>query len=84
MLPFLGMGAAMALEDAVILARSVDAYADVAYAFKVYEETRKDRAHQTLLDSRMQGQFLQSSDPDAVDWGNMQTRRKRRMATVRI
>jgi len=69
MLPFLGMGAAMALEDAVVLARCIDDFADVASAFAGYQATRLARANATVLASRTQGELLQNSDPDAQNWG---------------
>lgn len=68
MLPFLGMGAAMALEDAAILARCVEAIDDVPSALKRYEELRLDRANNTLTVSRDQGGRLQNMNPDDEDW----------------
>lgn len=68
MLPFLGMGAAMALEDAAILARCIDAIDDVHVALKRYEELRLDRANNTLMVSRDQGKRLQRVNPDDEDW----------------
>jgi len=64
MLPFLGMGAAMALEDGVVLARCLEKYATPAEAFAAYEEARKERTKGVLLDSRKQGIWYQTSDPD--------------------
>ncbi len=69
MLPFLGMGAAMGLEDAVVLARCIDTYGDTHLALKRYELARMDRANGTLLASRRQGQLLQNSNPDQQNWG---------------
>jgi salicylate hydroxylase len=70
MLPFLGMGAAMALEDAVVLARCVDAYDDTRVAFSRYEAARRERANAAVLASRTHGRMLQSSDPDRQNYGN--------------
>lgn len=64
MLPFLGMGAAMALEDGVVLARCLDKYNNWAEAFTAYEDARKERTKGVLLDSRKQGVWYQTSDPD--------------------
>lgn len=73
MLPFLGMGAAMALEDAVVLVRAVEASPDMAEAFRRYETARRERANSTLLASRKESQYLQHSDPDAVAWDKQDT-----------
>jgi len=64
MLPFLGMGAAMALEDGVVLARCLEKYDSPAEAYAAYEEARKERTKGVLLDSRKQGVWYQTSDPD--------------------
>lgn len=64
MLPFLGMGAAMALEDGVVLARCLEKYESPAEAFAAYEVARKERTKGVLLDSRKQGVWYQTSDPD--------------------
>ena len=42
-LPFLAQGACMAIEDGVVLARCLDAYADVAEALRHYETARVER-----------------------------------------
>lgn len=73
MLPFLGMGAAMGLEDAVVLSRCIDAYDNSQVAFEKYEATRKQRADETLLASRTQGRLLQDSNPDEQDWGRAES-----------
>lgn len=64
MLPFLGMGAAMALEDGVVLARCLEKYDTPKAAFAAYEEARKERTKGVLLDSRKQGIWYQNSNPD--------------------
>ena len=68
MLPFLGMGAAMAFEDAVVLGRSLEAYDDLQTALSRYEEVRRERGNAALLDSRHHGQLLQNPDPDNQGW----------------
>lgn len=70
MLPFLGMGAAMALEDAVVLSRCIDAYDDTQVAFSRYEVARRERANAAVLASRAHGRKLQSSDPDRQNYGS--------------
>ena len=64
MLPFLGMGAAMALEDGVVVARCIEKYDTPAEAFAAYEAARKERCKGVLLDSRKQGEWYQNTDPD--------------------
>lgn len=73
MLPFLGMGAAMAFEDAVVLGRCLDAWDHHEKAFNAYHAGRYERTTQVLNASRNHGKVLQSSDPDKVDWGNLKT-----------
>jgi salicylate hydroxylase len=48
MLPFMAQGAAMALEDAVILARALEAHADIATAFEKYEAVRRERTRRVI------------------------------------
>jgi len=57
-LPFLGMGAALGIEDAVVLGRAFAATADPVDAFRVYEQARRDRANAILLESRAQGKIF--------------------------
>jgi salicylate hydroxylase len=64
MLPFMGMGAAFAMEDAVVLARCLEAEDNVPAALATYQETRRDRCGQAVLDSRTQGEILQKSKPE--------------------
>lgn len=61
MLPFLGLGAAMGIEDAVVLARALALEPDLMKALKVYENARRERANNVLLESRAQGERFQSS-----------------------
>ena len=63
MLPFLGQGAAMAIEDAMILARCLAACDQPASALRGYEVARKDRANGILRRSRERGQHLQGDKP---------------------
>lgn len=50
-LPYLASGAAMAIEDGAILARSLDAHADVTEALQVYQRTRLDRTAMVVRES---------------------------------
>jgi salicylate hydroxylase len=57
MLPFLGMGAAMAIEDAVILARAFAQAGDIEAGLVLYQNARAPRAGAILLESRRQGEM---------------------------
>lgn len=52
MLPFMAQGAAMAFEDAYVLAKCVEAGADVAGALRRYESIRKPRASKVQARAR--------------------------------
>jgi salicylate hydroxylase len=54
MTPFLGQGACIAIEDAMVLARAFAAAGTFAEAFAIYENTRKERANGVQLASRQQ------------------------------
>ena len=64
-LPFLGFGAALCIEDAVVLGRTFGQAGDVTEAFRLYERARIGRATDIQLDSRRQGQILQDG-PDST------------------
>jgi salicylate hydroxylase len=66
MLPFLGLGAAMGIEDAVVFARAWAANPDRELALRVYEETRRERANGVLLASRLQAEIYQSENNGRV------------------
>lgn len=65
--PFLGQGAAMALEDALVFARAVAAADTVGEALGRYEAARVERANGVLLASRDNGINLTTQDPDRYD-----------------
>ncbi len=68
MLPFLGLGAAMGIEDAVVMARALTAHPDdIPTAFKIYQGARLERANRILLESRAQGERFQSVHPEKFD-----------------
>ena len=52
MLPFMAQGSAMAVEDAVVLTRTLSSCGTVEEAFQKYEKTRKPRANGIVLKSR--------------------------------
>ena len=66
MLPFLGLGAAMAIEDAMILARALAASPD-AEGLDLYESIRRPRVRHIAELSRIQGEISQARNPDAYD-----------------
>ena len=66
MLPFLAQGAAMAIEDAVVLARCIAAAATFEESFARYETARKERTTYVLLKSRAQGELYQSNTPESL------------------
>ncbi|MHA7819826.1 MAG: FAD-dependent monooxygenase [Erythrobacter sp.] len=64
MLPFLGMGAAMAVEDGYVLAQMLAREADVVRALAEYEGRRISRTAEVHQASKTQGEVTQSIDPD--------------------
>jgi len=77
MLPFLGLGAAMAIEDAVVLGRAFGKTGNVAEALALYERARVERASLMLLESRRQGQAFSEGPCGAVQ--RTQTTHQQRM-----
>lgn len=65
--PFLGQGAAMAIEDALVLVRAIVAADSVGEAFARYEAARVARANGVLVASRENGLSLTTTDPDRYD-----------------
>ena len=55
-LPFLGFGAALGIEDAIVLARAFAQVPHPAAALQRYQNARRDRANAILLESRRQGE----------------------------
>ena len=64
MTPFLGQGAAMAIEDAAVLARAITADGVGPEALARYESARRERTTRVFLESRAQGERLTTYDPD--------------------
>ena len=60
----MGMGAALGLEDAVVMARCLHTTDNVAEALRTYQRTRAGRCAQAALDSRAQAQLVQDSHPE--------------------
>jgi salicylate hydroxylase len=59
MAPFLGQGACMAIEDAMVLGRAFAASNSFEEAFLMYENTRRERANGVQLASRRQADEIQ-------------------------
>jgi salicylate hydroxylase len=67
MTPFLAQGAAMAIEDGLILARAVSAAADWREALTRYENARRERGTFVMLESHVNAKRIYSRDPDKLD-----------------
>ena len=59
MTPFLGQGACVAIEDAMVLGRAFATARTFGEAFSIYENTRKERANGVQLASREQANEIQ-------------------------
>jgi salicylate hydroxylase len=60
-LPFLGLGAALAIEDAIVAARALDAVPPIEAALECYRATRKERVERVRRASIRQGDILQTA-----------------------
>jgi salicylate hydroxylase len=65
MLPFLGQGAGLVIEDAMILARAITEKSDLETALRAYTAARLPRALYALRTSRAHGRYF-NADPDAA------------------
>ena len=66
MLPYLAQGAAMALEDAAVLARCVQATSGTAQALRQYEALRTPRTERVVRHARRNGQIFHMRGPLAL------------------
>jgi salicylate hydroxylase len=66
-LPFLGLGAALAIEDAVVLSRALAQVSVQHRAFAAFQRARKQRVEAVRLGSIRQGEIIQASDPRESD-----------------
>ena len=64
-LPFLGLGAALAIEDGIVLARALSAFADTRQALAAYQAARLERVESVRVQSILQGQMIQAADPES-------------------
>lgn len=68
MLPFMGQGAATAIEDGMVLARALAAF-PAGEALARYEAARRERTTMVQLQSRLLGLRFQGKDPAALGRG---------------
>ncbi len=71
MTPFLGQGAATGIEDAVILARALEAAPTVAEALSRYQAARHERTSFIQAESNANADRLQGSEAEMYGVGNM-------------
>ena len=67
MLPYMGQGAAMAIEDGVILARCFAAEGEPEAAIRRYMNARQERTAMCQIESRAKGDRWESEDTDSYD-----------------
>lgn len=70
MTPFLAQGAAMAMEDAAVLARALAGASDASLALQAYEKERKERVIRVAGEARRTGDAYHAAPPLATlrDW----------------
>jgi salicylate hydroxylase len=67
MLPFLGLGAATAIEDGIILARALASKPGFEAAFSAFQQARAERVETVRRESIRQGEIIQARNPDQAD-----------------
>ena len=65
MVPFMGMGAAMGIEDGVVLARALATHNSPSVALEAFERARHERATFVQRESAQRDVRLMSKDPDS-------------------
>jgi salicylate hydroxylase len=65
MLPFLGQGAGMVIEDCVVLARALVAATSLPEALARYEATRRERTGYAMRKSRQHARYYNSHPDEA-------------------
>lgn len=66
-LPFLGLGAALAIEDGIVLARAIALHGEAdGVALAAFQAVRMGRVDHVRLQSILQGEIVQSTDPDTT------------------
>lgn len=69
MTPFLGQGAGTAIEDAIVLARALEAFPDPAQALERYEAARMPRTRMVQAESNANADRLQGDESDFYGLG---------------
>ena len=64
-LPFLGLGAALAIEDGVVLAQALEDAADIETGLAAFQPLRQDRVETVRTQTIRQGEIIQGETPDA-------------------
>lgn len=64
MLPFLGLGAATAIEDGIVLARALALGGDIESGFGIFQRARAGRVETVRVESIRQGEIIQAAEPD--------------------
>lgn len=77
--PYLGQGAAMAIEDAFVLATALHEHADTESAFSAYSDLRIERANGSLEESRRAGHRFQDPGADSSRFDNDQALQAKRL-----
>jgi salicylate hydroxylase len=67
MLPFLGLGAAMAMEDGFVLARCLAGTSSIPAGLDRYEAQRGPRTSEVMLAARLEGELVQTRSPERFD-----------------
>jgi salicylate hydroxylase len=67
MLPFLGLGAATAIEDGIVLAAALARGPDIEANFAAFQRARAERVEMVRSASVRQGEIIQARDPDRAD-----------------
>lgn len=83
MLPYLGQGAAMAMEDGCILARIIQQETNVEAALRLYESLRQSRTAQVQLASRARAKEYHLKSPFERWWRNAKLALRRRFGADR-
>jgi salicylate hydroxylase len=66
-LPFLGLGAALAIEDAIVIARALVNNASIESALDAYQAARLARVEQVRVQTIRQGEIIQAGTVSASD-----------------
>ncbi|MFT7286142.1 MAG: salicylate hydroxylase [Halieaceae bacterium] len=71
MTPFLGQGAAMGIEDAVVLARALGSAPDQEQALALYQSARLERTHLVQRESNLNADRIQGGEAELYGLGKL-------------